>query len=52
VRVLAVDGGGTVKHDIHAPGDRYHMVTGVREHEGVLYLGSLVERAIAVVDVR
>ncbi|HEY2725054.1 MAG TPA: SMP-30/gluconolactonase/LRE family protein [Pseudonocardiaceae bacterium] len=52
VRVLAVDGSGTVKHDIHAPGDRYHMVTGVREHEGVLYLGSLVERAIAVVDVR
>jgi hypothetical protein len=32
------------------PGTAYHMVTGVREHEGRLRLGSLHEPAIAVVD--
>jgi hypothetical protein len=28
----------------------YHMVTGVREHDGRLWLGSLHEPAVAVVD--
>jgi hypothetical protein len=28
----------------------YHMVTGVREHEGRVWLGSLHEAAIAVID--
>ena len=30
--------------------DDYHMVTGVREHDGRVWLGSLHESAIAVVD--
>jgi sugar lactone lactonase YvrE len=47
--VLAVDPTGKVVQDLQAPGDEYHMVTGVREHDGRLYLGSLTERAIAVV---
>jgi hypothetical protein len=48
--VLAVDATGAIVRDLQAPGDGYHMVTGVREHDGRLYLGSLTERAIAVVE--
>lgn len=50
VRVMAVDANGTVMHDVHGPGDEYHMVTGVREHRGTLYLGSLVEQSVGVLD--
>ena len=35
---------------LKASGERFHYVTGVREHEGRLYLGSLVEPGIATVD--
>lgn len=52
LRVLAIDAGGTVVHDLHGSGQDYHMVTGVRERDGVLYLGSLTQQAIAVLDVR
>jgi sugar lactone lactonase YvrE len=38
---------GRLTHNLQAPGDRFHYVTGVREHDGVLYLGSLVETAVA-----
>jgi hypothetical protein len=38
---------GTLTHNLQGPGDRFHDVTGVRAHDGMLYLGSLVERAIA-----
>jgi sugar lactone lactonase YvrE len=38
---------GTLTHNLQGPGDRFHQVTGVREHDGMLYLGSLVEPAIA-----
>jgi sugar lactone lactonase YvrE len=48
VWVMGVDANGQVVHDISYPGDSYHMVTGVREVDGVLYLGSLVESAIAI----
>lgn len=48
--VLALDAAGTVLHDLQADGQRYHMVTGVRERDGKLYLGSLAERAVAVVE--
>lgn len=48
--VMAVDGDGGVVADLQAPGDRYHLVTGVREHHGKVYLGSLAERSIAVFD--
>jgi sugar lactone lactonase YvrE len=50
VWVLSVDCDGNVVHDLQGEGDRFHEVTGVREHEGKLYLGSLVESAVAVLD--
>lgn len=48
--VMAVDAEGRVVCDVQRSGPGYHMVTGVREHGSKLYLGSLVERAVAVVD--
>lgn len=48
VWVLGVDAEGRVVHDISYPGHHFHMTTGVRELDGVLYLGSLVETAIAI----
>ena len=50
VWVLAVDSAGTVVHDLQGPPDAYHMVTGVREHAGRVYLGSLQHSAIAAFD--
>ena len=50
MRAQAYDDAGTLVHDVDLPGTAYHMVTGVREHEGRLWLGSLHEPAIAVVD--
>ena len=50
VRVQAFDDAGTVVHDVDVRTDRYHMVTGVREHDGRVWLGSLHESAIAVVE--
>jgi sugar lactone lactonase YvrE len=48
VWVRALDGAtGRVVHDLRAVRPDYHMVTGVREADGVVYLGSLNERAIA-----
>ncbi len=48
VWVRAVDGTtGEVVHDYRSVRPDYHMVTGVREDDGVVYLGSLNERAIA-----
>ena len=51
VRVQAYDDAGTLVHDLDVRTDRYHLVTGVREHDGRVWLGSLHEPAIAVVDV-
>lgn len=52
VRALAYDADGTLVHDVSldraASGDRFHMVTGVREHDGRVWLGSLHEPAVAV----
>ena len=54
VRAVAHDREGRLVHDIDIrPGEHgaaYHMVTGVREHEGRLWLGSLHESAIASYD--
>src|SRR6266536_2410794 len=50
VWVLAYDADGTLVHDLQGPGRSYHLVTGVREHHGAVWLGSLVETAIAVLD--
>lgn len=51
LHVLALNGDGAVVHDLRGSGGDYHMVTGVREHRGVVYLGSLTQRAIAVLKV-
>jgi sugar lactone lactonase YvrE len=50
VRVMAFDDGGELVHDISGDASSYHMVTGVREHHGQLWLGSLHEAAVAVID--
>ena len=47
--VVGIDGEGDVIHNLQASGERFHYVTGVREHDGRLYLGSLVEPGIATV---
>jgi sugar lactone lactonase YvrE len=48
--VMAVDRDGAVVHDLQTSG-AYPMVTGVRERDGTLYLGSLARGAIAVATV-
>jgi sugar lactone lactonase YvrE len=54
IRVQAYDGHGGLVHDIvlddEADTRRFHMVTGVREHDGRVWLGSLHEPSVAVVD--
>jgi len=54
VRVQAYDGDGTLMHDIDVRpeehGAAYHMVTGVREHDGQVWMGSLHEPAVAVYE--
>jgi sugar lactone lactonase YvrE len=54
-RVQAFEGGpfntpGRLVHDVDADASRYHMVTGVREHDGRVWMGSLVEPAVAFTD--
>ena len=49
-RVQAYDLEGRLVHDVDADPTDYHMVTGVREHHGRLWLGSLQESAVAVLD--
>jgi sugar lactone lactonase YvrE len=48
--VLQVDAQGQVVRDLQRPGDEYFFVTGVCEHDGWLYLSSLVSSALAVID--
>ncbi len=50
VRVQAYGDHGDLVHDVAIETDDYHMVTGVREHDGRVWLGSLHESAVAVVD--
>jgi sugar lactone lactonase YvrE len=49
-RVMAFDDDGTVVHDRELDASGFHMVTGVREHRGKVWLGSLEEPAVAVFD--
>ena len=49
VRVQAFDDDGRLVHDLDLPADGFHMVTGVREHDGRVWLGSLHEPAVAFV---
>ncbi|WP_246607699.1 SMP-30/gluconolactonase/LRE family protein [Paractinoplanes toevensis] len=48
VRVQAYGNDGLVKRDLSLATERFHMVTGVREHAGQVWLGSLHEPAVAV----
>jgi sugar lactone lactonase YvrE len=41
---------GRVVHDLYGQHPDFHMVTGVREADGTVYLGSLAQRAIARFD--
>lgn len=50
VRVMAFDDAGGVVHDRSFDASSFHMVTGVREHHGRVWLGSLVEPAVAVFE--
>lgn len=56
VRVQAYDDAGTLVHDLDLQpepgGPGFHMVTGVREHDGRVWMGSLHEPSIAVFDQR
>lgn len=47
VSVLGVSPDGEIVADLRAPSDDFHFVTGVREHEGHLVVGSLKEPALA-----
>ena len=52
VWVRAIDGEtGRTVHEFFDRRDDFHMVTGVREHNGTVYLGSIEERAIATFQV-
>lgn len=48
--VALVDGEGRVLRTLHGPSGAYRMITGVRQHGDRLWLGSLVEPAVARVD--
>ncbi len=47
-RVMAYDLGGNLVHDLDFDATDWHVATGVREHDGRVWLGSLVQPAIAV----
>lgn len=49
-RVAAYDMSGRLVHDVDCDPTYWHMATGVREHEGRVWLGSLVEPALAYTD--
>jgi sugar lactone lactonase YvrE len=48
VRVQAYDDAGRLVHDLTGDTGQFHMVTGVREHNGSIWMGSLHEPAVAV----
>lgn len=50
VRVQAYDVEGALVRDLQLPADDYAMVTGVREYDGVVWLGSLEQPAVARVE--
>lgn len=50
-RVMAFDDAGTVVHDRSFDASSFHMVTGVRERDGRVWVGSFREPAIAFFDV-
>ena len=50
VWVQAYDDQGRLVHDCNVDTRDFHMVTGVREHQGRVWMGSLHERGVAVLD--
>lgn len=46
-RVVAANAVGRIVHDLEFDATHWHMATGVREHGGTVWLGSLVEPALA-----
>lgn len=48
--VLGVSFDGEIVHDMQGPGTDYSMVTSVFERDGTIYVGSLHEEAVAVLD--
>jgi sugar lactone lactonase YvrE len=48
VRVQAYDDTGRLVHDLDLPSTDFAFVTGVREHEGRVWMGSLEESSVAV----
>lgn len=51
VSVIGLDADGRVVREYRGEIDGWHMLVGVRERDGKLYFGSLVESAIVVADV-
>jgi sugar lactone lactonase YvrE len=49
-QILGYNSYGRLVHNIEVDPAKYHMITGVREHNGILYLGSLHEEAIGIVQ--
>lgn len=49
-RVMAFDDTGRTVHDCTLDASGYHLVTGVREHAGRVWLGSLQQPAVAAFD--
>jgi hypothetical protein len=50
VRVQAYDDAGALVHDLDLPATDYSFVTGVREQDGRVWMGSLEQPAIAFLD--
>jgi sugar lactone lactonase YvrE len=50
VLVQAYDDSGKLVHDVDIDTPDFHMVTGVREHAGRVWMGSLHEPGVAVLD--
>lgn len=48
--VLGIDEQGKVVHNLQDPSGRVAHLTGAREHDGRLFLGSLEDSAVAVID--
>jgi sugar lactone lactonase YvrE len=46
----ALDTSGAMVHDYYGPGEDFYLVTGVREHGGRLYLGSLLAGSMAMLE--
>lgn len=50
VRAQAFDAAGALVRDVTGEAQRFHMVTGLREHRGMLWLGSLEEPTVAAIS--